>query len=518
MPPKLVSKNKVIKFKKQEVKTVLTKRGYSIIKQFLTLQELESLKKELTVKPYVNEEYGASPEPYPIYLESNKKLYIPKHIGFKEYGEPDQIKLTKGFAIDLSFKGSLRDKQKPIINAFLDSCKDGPFKTHSKGGIISVPCGWGKTIMALYLISILKRKTIVIVHKEFLLNQWIKRIEEFLPNARVGILQASKVQVEQKDIVIGMLQSLSSKEYDVDKVFGEFGFVIVDECHHIAAEVFSRSLPKVNSYYSLGLSATPKRADGLSHVFESFLGPMVYKVAKRDDKLVRVNVIRYNDDNEQYKKEELSAYGKVCIPRLINNIAGNVSRNILIKSILKQLVKEGRQTLVLSDRRNHLTELFKLASEFTTVGYYIGGMKQAELDKSEQKSVILGTYPMSSEGLDIPTLDAVIFTTPKSSIEQSIGRITRKQHINTPVAYDLVDNFSLFPRQFDKRLRVYKKLEYDVYELPIEVKQHTTESDIDYQLTLSYTQIPTKKSKKSKKSKEIVNIQEDVCEINSDIE
>ena len=85
--------------------------------------------------------------------------------------------------------------------------------------------------MALYLIAALKRKTIVIVHKEFLLNQWIKRIEEFLPGARVGIIQASKADVQNKDIVIGMLQSLSSKDYDVDKVFGDFGFVIVDECH-----------------------------------------------------------------------------------------------------------------------------------------------------------------------------------------------------------------------------------------------------------------------------------------------
>ena len=165
----------------------------------------------------------------------------------------------------------------------------------SKGGIISVPCGWGKTIMALYLISKLKRKTMIIVHKEFLLNQWIKRIEEFLPEARIGIIQAAKVDYQNKDIVIGMLQSLSSKEYDVDKVFGDFGFTVVDECHHIAAEVFSRSLPKVNSYFSLGLSATPKRADGLSHVFESYLGPMVYKVNKRDDKLVRVNIIKYSE-------------------------------------------------------------------------------------------------------------------------------------------------------------------------------------------------------------------------------
>ena len=368
--------------------------------------------------------------------------------------------------------------------------------------------------MALYLIAALKRKTIVIVHKEFLLNQWIKRIEEFLPDARVGIIQASKIDVQNKDIVIGMLQSLSSKDYDIDKVFGDFGFVIVDECHHIAAEVFSRSLPKVNSYYSLGLSATPKRNDGLSHVFESYLGPMVYKVGKRDDKLVRVNVIRYYDDNKDYKKEELSAYGKVCIPRMINNIVGRITRNLMIKSILRKLVKDGRQTLVLSDRRGHLGELFTMASEFATVGYYVGGMKQKDLDKSELQQVILGTYPMSSEGLDIPSLDAVIFTTPKSSIEQSIGRITRKNHAKTPVAYDIVDNFCLFPRQFDKRLRVYKKLEYDVYEQNIYIKENTDENNIMYQLSQDMVKVELKKSRKKKKKEELF----ENCQIQSDDE
>tara|TARA_B110000977_G_scaffold130825_1_gene166714 strand:- start:2912 stop:4441 length:1530 start_codon:yes stop_codon:yes gene_type:complete len=500
-------KNLKISPKSGGVKTLLTKRGYAIVKTHYSLEDISDLKDELTVKPYVNEEYGASPDPYPIYLESNKKIYMPKHIGFKRFGEPDKIKLTKGIEIDLKFKGSLRDKQTPIVKAFLDSCDEGSMINKTKGGIISVPCGWGKTIMALYLISKLKRKTMIIVHKEFLLNQWIKRIEEFLPEARVGIIQASKVDYQNKDIVIGMLQSLSSKEYDVDKVFGDFGFTVVDECHHIAAEVFSRSLPKVNSYFSLGLSATPKRADGLSHVFEAYLGPMVYKVNQRDDKLVRVNIIKYSDNNPTYSKEELTNYGKLCIPRMINNIVGNFSRNLLIKSILRELVNDGRQTLVLSDRREHLKNLFEMVSEFASVGYYVGGMKQKDLDKSEEKQVILGTYPMSSEGLDIPTLDAAIFTTPKSSIEQSIGRITRKNHEKTPVAYDIVDNFCLFPRQYIKRLKVYKKLEYDVYEQDINITPNSDENNVMYQLKHNDTiKLELKKPRKQKT----------VCEIQSD--
>ena len=130
----------------------------------------------------------------------------------------------------------------------MKSCEKGSFKKKN-GGIISVPCGWGKTIIALYLISKLKKKTIIVVHKEFLLNQWKQRIAEFLPDAKAGRIQGKVVDIENKDIVIGMLQSLSIKDYS-DDVFSQFGFSIVDECHHIAAEVFSRSLPKINCFYS----------------------------------------------------------------------------------------------------------------------------------------------------------------------------------------------------------------------------------------------------------------------------
>ena len=89
------------------------------------------------------------------------------------------------------------------------------------------------------------------------MDQWKERIEFFLPDARVGKIQGDVVKIEDKDIVIGMLQSISMKDYP-DDVFNSFGFVIYDECHHLGAEVFSRSLIKVGCKYILGLSATPK--------------------------------------------------------------------------------------------------------------------------------------------------------------------------------------------------------------------------------------------------------------------
>lgn len=498
-----MSKKKPLKIKK-EPKTILTKRGYAIVKNRFEFKTIHKCKSDLTVKPFVKEDYGAKATPFPIYLESKKKIYLPKHYGVKIFGEPDEVKITKGVEIDVKFKGSLRPKQTPIVNAFMDSLDNGKFVNKSNGGIVSVPCGWGKTIIALNLISKLKRKTIIIVHKGFLLNQWEQRINEFLPGARIGRIQGPVVDIDDKDIVIAMLQSISMKDYDTS-VFVDFGFTIVDECHHIAAEVFSRSLPKINSYYSLGLSATPNRADGLQTVFSMFLGPMLYRITSADDKKVLVRSIEYNDSNYSYSKQEVTAYGKMCVPRMITNISENENRNKLIIFLAKTLVEAGKQVLLLSDRRKHLNYLHDKIAEFTTVGYYVGGMKQKDLDISEKAKVILGTFPMSSEGLDIPTLDSIIFATPKSSIEQSIGRITRKKHEKLPIAYDIIDNFGLFPRQYMKREAVYKRLKYDVYSGSLTVTNNQlSDSAIEYMLDTGFTKKDFSRKKRKKKEEKAV--------------
>ena len=171
--------------------------------------------------------------------------------------------MYSGLDIDIKFSSELRDKQKPVVKKFIKEAKE------KGGGIISVPCGFGKTVLSLYLISKLKKKTIVIVHKEFLMNQWEERIQYFLPDAKIGKLQGDVIKIKDCDIVLGMLQSISMRDYDLE-LFSDFGFVIYDECHHLGAEVFSKSLSKVTCKYTLGLSATPDRSDGLTKCLNGF--------------------------------------------------------------------------------------------------------------------------------------------------------------------------------------------------------------------------------------------------------
>ena len=187
----------------EEVATYLGQKGYTIYKDNLDIDEQLLIRKDLTVQPFVPKSSLNKPNPFPIYRESHKKFYIPKYHGYKNYGEPDIIKLSSGEKINLKFKGKLREKQVKPVEKYLKVVKNGG------GGLLELHTGLGKTCLALYLISILKMKTIVIVHKEFLLRQWIERIEQFLPNAKVGKIQGEVIDVENKYIVIGMLQSLS---------------------------------------------------------------------------------------------------------------------------------------------------------------------------------------------------------------------------------------------------------------------------------------------------------------------
>ena len=316
------------------------------------------------------------------------------------------------------------------------------------------------TVVALYIACALKSKTLVIVHKEFLVNQWKERIEQFT-DATIGTLQGKTIDVEGKDIVIGMLQSISQMKYNND-IYKDFNFVIYDECHHTSAEKFSQALQLLCTKYQLGLSATPTRKDGLTKVFKWYLGDVIYQVKRTNTETIYVD--RYIcKSNSGYYKEQMNRMGKPCIASMINNVVKYTNRNKLIINVLKPLIKQKRDILVLSERRGHLEELQKLIQQKLNVeaGLYIGGMKNADLELSCEKQIILATYQMASEGFDCKKLNTLVMVTSKSDIVQAVGRILRQPHLEiTPLIIDFSDMFSIFSRQSEKRLKFYNKEKY----------------------------------------------------------
>lgn len=216
----------------------LGSRGYVVYKSNLTEQELLKLKQELTVIPFTAEGYGQPAESFKSYQESSSKLYLPRYYALQKFGLPKINKLNDGLDIHIDFKGSLRPIQIDAIKSVLDCCND-PTKM---GALLCLACGQGKTVCGISMICTLAKKTLIIVHKEFLLEQWKERIQEFAPTARLGLIKAKTIDVENKDIVLASLQSLSMKDYD-DDVFKEFGLVVIDECFPYRQHIITENGP-----------------------------------------------------------------------------------------------------------------------------------------------------------------------------------------------------------------------------------------------------------------------------------
>jgi superfamily II DNA or RNA helicase len=445
--------------------TFLSPRGYGLLKSSFSEEEIKKLKNDLTVSPNIQMIISnMEPPTFECFKESNKKIYIPKAYGLKKYGIPDVDNLDEGDDINIEFTKELRQNQLEPVKKVLEACYD----EKKRGCCLELLCGMGKTVIALYLIGKIKKKTMIIVHKNFLIDQWRERIAEFVPSAKIGLIKAKILDVENKDIILCSLQSLAMKDYD-SKVFKGIGLIIVDEIHRTSSEVFSRAYFNHTPKYSIGLSATMTRKDGLSKVFKWHMGDVVFKNTKREEEL-NVMCKTYDHDSLLYRREITMFNGKPMVPSIITNVANFEPRNDWIISIIEDILEKepNRCILVLSDRRAHLEILKNKIEEkkIRSVGYYMGGIKKNDLKYADENCpIILATYSYSAEGLDLPKLDTLLLASSKSDVIQCTGRILRKKpedRIYTPLVVDIIDNFSVFPRQFTKRLKYYKKNKFNI--------------------------------------------------------
>jgi superfamily II DNA or RNA helicase len=530
------------------INTYLGQKGYTITKNEISIEQQKQIRTDLTIKPFSLRDLKSEQTSFPAYRESNNKFYVPHYYGIENYGIPKQYKISEGENINLEFNGKLRDYQEPVVTKFIQHCRNNLYG----GGLLELPCAWGKTSGSLYILSKLCKKTLVIVHKEFLMNQWIERIQQFLPNARIGKIQGPIIDIKDKDIVLCMLQSLVSKEYDIS-IFEQFGFTIIDEVHHISSQSFSNSLFKVVTKYMLGLSATMDRKDGTTNVFKMFLGEVIFKAENKNERHVEVRAITYKVDDDEFNDIILDYRGQVQNSSMISKLCeynrrtefiiktlcdficiDNVEKSVIMehknemdalvpnceicnknnnylirntccdivkycmpcmeniektmsgkkrerakcpncKKVLKyeqnyienKYVKPLEQThiIVMAHNLNILHYIYKkmVCKNLASVGYYVGGMSETELKRSEKKQIILASYSMSQEGLDIPTLNAEFLITPKTDIVQSVGRILRAKHaFSHPIIYDFVDSHEVFQRQWLKRKSFYKKQNYKI--------------------------------------------------------
>lgn len=445
--------------------TYINYHGYILRKQYFSEAVLAAVRKDLTVEPKVHPDFKREDtQKFTIYKENEKKLYIPRYYGITKFGVPATIELPEGEEINLVFEGGLRPIQEPIVAKVLDVLRT------VGGGTIAVNPAMGKTVMAIYLICQLKKKAIIVCHKDFLIAQWIERISQFAPAARIGVIKGNKCITHDKDIVVASIQTLWPKDIP-ESIMKSFGICVYDEAHHASARQFHKALQKTNLKYTIALSATPERADGLECVGFWYLGDVCYRqdIKDKPKETVHVKVYEYNNSDPKYCKMEFNVMKKPNNSKMITNIAECERRSKFILGLIQPLIAEGRKIIMLTERISHvdwfMTEIPKIGVE---CGRYVGGMKQSDLDVAQNKQVLISSFQMVLEGFDNSTLDTLIWCTPKAGLgglEQGIGRILRKQaHLRTfiPLVIDVADMFGMFRNKSFQRRKFYRKHGYQV--------------------------------------------------------
>ena len=397
------------------------------------------------------------------FRELSNGYEVPKAYG-KKYINKNNLKFRDdslpGDKIRVGFKGTLRATQVPVVEKTMDALRK------NQGAVLNLYCGFGKTTCANFVSSKLKLKTLILVHTSALAFQWRSRILDFVDGASVGMIRQSTFDVDGRTHVIGLMQSISKREYPSSS-FDSFGLMIVDECHHVCADQLSKCIDVAGTKYRLGLSATPFRKDG----FDQFLWHAIGDVAvteTRDHKSqnLAVEFVRISSPPGAKVHFTTRSSGKrtVNISRMVSDLCDPVlssQRYSTIVDILKSKLDEKRHIIVLSDRRHHLE---KMASDLRTVygvesGFLVGGQKDNVNKRAEKFSIIFATYSYTSEGVDIPSLDTAVFATPRADIVQTTGRILRDCPTKkSPLVVDIVDSAVVFRNQMMKRQEYYKSL------------------------------------------------------------
>ncbi len=491
----------------QDVNKKITRFGYIINKKSLDDETLAKVKGDLTVKPFKMGNYGkfSKDNSFPLYMENGDYIGIPKYYGLEKFGKPDinRLEQYKYPEFDMQYLGKLRPNQEVIVNKVVKG-----FQEH-RGGLLIAGCGSGKTNMAIYLACKYKLKTLFIVHKTFLKNQVINRIKSTTNVKEVGIIQQKKVQTDHP-FVVGMVQSLSKIDYN-DEIFKDFGMIIIDEVHHMGARNFSKVYQKMSAKYMLGISAERTRNDGMYKIINWYMGPILHAEEQKPNDMVVVKKFYYKTSNHERSKVIINRFTKEPDRSTMGtNLVHIKRRNRFILKIIEELFDQGKNILFLSGRLKQVNLFYKLLDQNEyikgNVGKYIGKMSEDELAESATKQIILGTYDMAQEGLDIENLNVVILSTPKSSIKQSVGRILRKEvYEEHPIVIDVVDDDNeVFKKQSRTRDNFYSKQKFNMQYFKFSdyrVKAHFDWND-DTAIKKALTMVPDIKKQQEKYQQE----------------
>lgn len=347
--------------------------------------------------------------------------------------------------------------------------------------IVSAPTGWGKTYVGSQIIGLMGVRACVITTKSDIVGQWVEALKATLglQDHEIGIWSGDQVPKPEHKVVVGLVQSLM-KGYDRygKDAYSDFGLVLCDEVHRMGAEGFSQAMWHFPSKFRLGMSATPFRKDGKDNVFQWHIGEVLVEATME----VLIPKVLYHQSGWKIPRSangEQIPHDFGSIALLLKPMGRNHQRNALIIQYLQATFERGRNIIAFTDNLEHISIIADLliakGVPEAKIGYYCGVPnavykgkgKAAQLKERgahRYRPILLSTYKMASEATNIPWLDTCIMMTPRSNIEQIVGRIRREyEDKESPVVIDIVDRDSRVLAQYAKaRLRWYKELGCDL--------------------------------------------------------
>lgn len=356
--------------------------------------------------------------------------------------------------VEFNFNGKLKEHQekasKPVLKNLF--------------GVASLPTGAGKTVLALYCIAKRRQPALVVVHTKTLLYQWRDEAKKFLGlnDDEIGLIGDGKKKVGEK-LTIAIINSLHPIASEVKN---KIGFLIVDECHRVPADTFKETVSAFDCKYMLGLSATPRRTDGLTDLIHFYLGRLVYDADSREYQdqgiIMQPRVITRNTGLE------FTYNGNYT--RMITTLTNDHRRNQMIAGdVVGFYLAHSGTALVVSERINHCEELENLISErmpdvtLLTGDTAKGKRKQIISDANDGKiEVLVATLNLISEGFDCKNLSALFIATPFRSatkLQQLVGRILRTaEGKEPPLIFDYVDRGGVLQASYRARFQAYRDM------------------------------------------------------------
>lgn len=427
-----------------------------------------------------------------IYLGSDEGKYIVLPRGLREeilkkfdnagISYKIEDKRTKGQELNISFRGELRESQIPAVETMLEN----------ETGILHAATAFGKTVVCCDMIARRGISTLILVDRADLMNQWIKRLEEFLDiDEELPEYQTKTGRTRKRKSLIGnlqgahdtltgivdvaMIRSLKKKDGFHPKL-KEYAQVYFDECHHAASDSAIEVLQEINAKYVYGVTATPKRGDGKEKINEFLLGPIRYRFTAKDRaEEQNINHLVYPRFTRTVKPHHLSKtpYGNDAYELIRNN---DVRDEQIIRDVA-DCVQAGRTPVVLTkyvDHAKKLSERLKTYADRLILltganGTKVRRAQVEELNKVDDSDslILVGTGSLLGEGFDFPRLDTLFMATPVSGenvVEQYVGRLNRdydgKENV---IVYDYVDShIPKFDKMYSARLKAYKKIGYEL--------------------------------------------------------